>query len=143
MPSSSLSLRATGASVKAFLEAVENETRRKDGRTLLKMFKEVTGQHAKMWGPSIIGFGTYHYKYESGCEGTVCLMGFSPRKASLSLYLGPCFSPRSPLLSKLGKHKLGNGGCLYINKLADVDQAVLEKLIAKSVAEMRKRYDCD
>ena len=94
-----------------------------------------------MWGPTIIGFGKYHYKYESGREGDMCMAGFSPRKPSLVLYIGPALEDEK-LMSRLGKYKVGKG-CLYIKKLADVDRAVLKELVVKSVAEMRKRYECD
>jgi hypothetical protein len=92
-----------------------------------------------MWGPSIVGFGSYHYKYESGREGDMPLAGFSPRKAATVLYVTKEFSGSEALLSKLGKHTIG-GGCLYIKKLADVDQTVLETLVAKSAAARRARY---
>jgi Domain of unknown function (DU1801) len=94
-----------------------------------------------MWGPSIIGFGKYRYKYESGREGEICLTGFSPRKPSLVLYVGPGLEDKQ-LMSRLGKYKTGKS-CLYIKRLSDVDRDVLKKLLVKSVAEMRKRYDSD
>lgn len=120
--------RATGASVDEFLASVEHPVRRRDGQRLLELMTEITGQKPEMWGPTIVGFGRYHYKYESGREGDAAAVGFSPRKASLSLY-GLTYGPEAEeLLSRLGKHKTG-AGCLYINKLADVDEAVLAGLI--------------
>ena len=119
---------ATGASVEDFLTAVGHPVRRRDGLRLLALMGEVTGQPAEMWGPTIIGFGRYHYKYATGREGDAPAVGFSPRKASLSLY-GLSYGPDSAgLLAQLGKHKTG-AGCLYVNKLDDVDEAVLTELI--------------
>ena len=109
----------TGASVEDFIESVENKRRREDGFALLEIMKDVTGEEAEMWGPSIIGFGDYHYKYESGREGDFFLTGFSPRKQSLSLYIMAGFEEYDSLLGALGKHRKG-ASCLYINKLADV-----------------------
>lgn len=127
----------TGASVENFIESVENKRRREDGFALLDVMKEVTGEDPEMWGPSIIGFGDYHYKYESGREGDIFLAGFSPRKQSLSLYIMDGFKEYDSLLSSLGKHRKG-ASCLYINKLADVDMNILRKLIEKSVEQARK-----
>ena len=123
--------RKTGASVEEFLASVENKRRREDGFTLLEMMKEITGLEPEMWGPSIIGFGDYHYRYESGREGDIFLTGFSPRKQSLSLYVMDGFDGRDELLDKLGKHRK-SVSCLYINKLADVDLDVLRELVRKS-----------
>ena len=122
----------TGARVEDFINSVENKTRREDGFTLLAMMKEITGEDPEMWGPSIIGFGDYHYKYESGREGDFFLTGFSPRKSSLSLYVMAGFEEYDALLASLGKYRKG-AACLYINKLADVDMAVLRRLIQESV----------
>lgn len=129
----------TGASVEAFIDGVENEIRRRDARTLLALMKKITGEPPKMWGPSIIGFGKYHYKYESGREGDFLMTGFSPRKTATVVYVMGGVSETDEIYEKLGKHKLGKS-CLYINKLEDVDLGVLEKLIARSVAYMRKTY---
>lgn len=119
---------ATGASVEEFLAGVEHPVRREDGRRLLELMSGITGQPAQMWGPTIVGFGRYHYKYESGREGDAAAVGFSPRKAGLSLY-GLTYGPgAADLLGRLGKHRTG-AGCLYINKLEDVDQAVLAELV--------------
>ena len=127
----------TGASVDEFLAAVPNRRRREDGLVLRDMMKELTGLEPEMWGPSIVGFGEYHYRYESGREGDMPLVGFSPRGRSLSLYLVPGFQEYdSGLLSRLGKHRTGVS-CLYINKLDDVDRDALRELIAKSYQYMR------
>ena len=125
----------TGASVEEFMAAVENRRRREDGLALLEMMKDVTGLEPEMWGPSIIGFGSYHYRYDSGREGDMPLIGFSPRSRSLSLYIMSGFDEYEALLSKLGKHRKG-ASCLYINKLADVDTGVLRELVARSVEHM-------
>ena len=126
--------QATEASVEAFLATVEPEQRREDGRLVAAMMARITGEPATMWGPSIIGFGTHHYRYESGREGDICRIGFSPRKAQLVFYVGAGSGRLDPLLAKLGKHSTGKG-CLYIKRLADVDQAMLEALIAKAWAD--------
>ncbi len=118
----------TGASVEGFLESVQNARRREDGFAVLAMMREITGLEPEMWGPSIIGFGDYHYKYESGREGDFFLTGFSPRKQSLTLYIMDGLEGHGDLLGKLGKHRTG-AACLYINKLADVDVDVLRDLI--------------
>ena len=127
--------RPTEVSVAGFIEAVTDETKRKDAKALMKLLQKATGEKPKMWGPSIIGFGSYHYKYESGREGDMPLAGFSPRKAAIVLY-GLGASDSEALLAKLGKHTTG-GGCIYIRKLADVDPTVLEALVAKSVNSRR------
>ncbi|MFN8675449.1 MAG: DUF1801 domain-containing protein [Thermomicrobiales bacterium] len=116
--------------VGTFLDGVAHPVRRADGRTVREMMERVTGEPAVMWGPSIIGFGQYHYRYESGREGDMCRIGFSPRSANLALYVGG-FPEYDELLAKLGKHKRATA-CLYINKLADVDLAVLEEIIRRS-----------
>ncbi len=132
--------KVTDASVTAFIDAVDNETRRKDGFVLLDLFTKATGENAKMWGASIIGFGKYHYKSErSSQEGDWPLVGFSPRKQNLTLYvISPGFTDYSELLTKLGKHKK-SVGCVYINKLADVDMDVLEQLIKKSYIDSKEK----
>ena len=131
--------RPTTASVTAFIDAVENEARKRDAKTLLDMMKKITGEKPKMWGPSIIGFGKYHYKYDSGREGDMLNVGFSPRKANLALYVMGSIAEDDPLRDKLGKYKTGKS-CLYINKLEDVDLKVLERLVAKSYRTTRKKY---
>ena len=128
--------RATEASVDEFLNRVGNARRREDGWTLLRMYKAVTRKTPTMWGPSIVGFGTYRYRYASGREGEICMAGFSPRSGALVLYLMD-FAGRAALLKKLGKHKTGKG-CLYINGLEDVDTGVLRQLIAGSYAQARR-----
>lgn len=131
----------TKVSVKSFIAAVPNETRRKDAQALLKLFEKVTGWKPKMWGPTIVGFGSYKYTYESGHSGESCVCGFSPRKANLVIYSGPMpDKTRSALLTKLGKYKSSTGGCLYINKLADVDENVLADLLERGVANMKKTW---
>jgi len=132
--------RETAASVEEFLNGIENRTRREDGLAMLDLMREVTGEEARMWGGSIVGFGSYHYFYESGREGDAMLTGFSPRKQNLAIYVMPGFSAYDSLLDKLGKHKTGKS-CLYINKLADVDLKVLKTLVRRSVQVMRKKYD--
>jgi hypothetical protein len=120
--------QATGASVEEFLAAVEHPVRRRDGLRLRELMSVITRQEPQMWGPTIVGFGRYHYKYETGREGDSAAVGFSPRKASLSLY-GLTYGPEAEeLLPRLGKYRTG-AGCLYINKLDDVDEAVLAELI--------------
>ena len=126
----------TGASVDEFMAGVENKRRREDGLVLMEMMRDVTGLEPEMWGPSIIGFGSYHYRYESGREGDIPLIGFSPRKSSLSLYIMSGFDGQEDLLSKLGKHRTG-ASCLYINKLSDVDMGVLREMVSQSVESVR------
>lgn len=129
--------KQTSVSPIAFVNRVANEQQRKDSHELIAMMQEITGEPPKMWGPTIVGFGKYRYRYESGREGEICLAGFSPRKPKLVVYLGPSMSDEK-LMAKLGKHKRGKG-CLYINKLDDVDRKVLRKLVEKTVKEMRRR----
>lgn len=128
------------ASVTDFINAVPDEAKRQDSLELLKMFTSITGEQPKMWGSSIIGFGQYHYKSErSRQEGDWPLTGFSPRKQNLTLYVMPGFKDYQDLLKDLGKHKT-SVGCLYINKLADVDLKVLERLIKKSYLAMKDTH---
>lgn len=122
-----------------FLEAVENPKKREDAYKLLDIFTETSGYPAKMWGPSIIGFGKYHYKYKTGHEGDAPLVGFSPRKAKISLYFATGDTKREELLEKFGKHTTGKA-CVYINKVADIDVEVLKKLIVQSIDFLRKTY---
>ena len=131
--------RPTDASVESYFSTVEDEARRKDCVALARLMTKATKQQPKMWGTSIVGFGSYHYKYESGREGDSCLTGFSSRKGDISVYLVAGFPGQEELLSKLGKHKMGKG-CLYIRKLGDVDLKILEQLIVGSVAERKRRY---
>ena len=128
------------ASVSAFLAAIEDKQQRADARKLSAMMRAATGSRAKMWGASIVGFGSYHYVYASGREGDWPLVGYSPRKQNMSIYIMAGFSEYAALLAKLGKHKTGKS-CLYIKRLDDVDQAVLKTLIEKSVRHMQRKYE--
>ena len=131
--------KPTQVSVAAFIDALPDEGKRTDAKVLVKLMQKATGEKPKMWGPSIIGFGTYHYTYESGREGDAPLAGFSPRKPAFVLYNSTAFAGAEELLAKLGKHTMGKG-CLYIKKLADIDEEVLNELVVKSVAAVRQRY---
>lgn len=137
MAGTEIKTKATDASVEAFLASIENETRRSDGESLLEMFARATGEPPRMWGPAIIGFGDSIYRYPDGREMDWMTVAFSPRKQNLTLYV-ICESPKQPeLLGKLGKHKVSKA-CLYINKLADVDLKVLEKVIADAYRFTKK-----
>ncbi len=131
--------KPTTISVPAFLDACADEVRRADAKALAKLMQKVTGNKPSMWGPSIVGFGSHHYIYESGREGDMPIVGFSPRKAANVLYGTIGFAGADALLAKLGKYTTGKG-CLYIKKLADVDVKVLETLIKKAVAATRARH---
>ncbi len=133
---------ANNAEAAAFIASVEHDKRREDAETLLAFFNDVTGLKPVMWGSSIIGYGRYHYKYESGREGEYMLTGFSPRKQNMSLYIMPGyrFGDMQDKLTRLGKHKLGKS-CLYINKLEDVDMDVLKEIVLEGVAYMRDKYE--
>jgi hypothetical protein len=120
------------ASVTAFLDSVENQTRRQDSYVVMEIMRKITGLEPKMWGDAIIGFGSQHYQYTSGRQGDMPLVAFSPRKQSLTLYITMGFTEMDNLLARLGKHKTSKV-CLYINRLADVDQAVLEEIITLSL----------
>ena len=126
-------------SVETFIDSVEPEWKRDDAREILSLIGKITGEDPVMWGDSIVGFGNYHYKYESGREGDWFLAGFSPRKQSTTIYMMGGFDGQDEMLEKLGKHKK-SVGCLYIKKLADVDMSTLEKMIKKSVETLKKRY---
>ena len=132
-----LKTKKTAASVKDFLNRVPEERKRKDSFALLKLMQEITGAKPAMWGPSIVGFGSYHYKYASGREADWPLAGFSPRKQNLTLYIMAGFDGYGELLGKLGKHKTGKA-CLYLNKLEDVDLSTLKELVRRSVEHMRR-----
>jgi hypothetical protein len=135
-----LKTQKNSKSVKKFIESVEHEVRRQDSFTLLEIFKRITGLKATMWGTSIIGFGQYHYKSErSTQEGDWPMTGFSPRKSNMSVYLMTGVKQYPELLKKLGKHKHGNS-CLNINKLADIDLKILEKMITTDFKAMKKKY---
>ena len=130
----------TNESADDFVAAVNSDAKREDSQKLLALFRKVTGEEPKMWGTSIIGFGSYHYKSErSSQEGDWPLTGFSPRKQNLTIYIMPGFDAYKDLLSKLGKHKT-SVSCLYINKLADVDMAVLEKLVGQAYHDMKQQH---
>jgi len=131
--------KPTTVSVSAFLDACTDEARRADAKALARLMQKVTGYEPSMWGPSIVGFGTYHYIYESGREGDMLIVGFSPRKAANVLYGAIGFSGAEALLARLGKFTTGKG-CLYIKKLADVDVKVLETLLEKAVAATKERH---
>lgn len=129
----------TENSVVEFIESVESPKKREDAYKLLEIFTEATGFEAKMWGPSIIGFGSYHYRYDSGHEGDAPLVGFSPRKAKISLYFAPGITQRQALLKDFGKHTAGKG-CVYINKVADIDIPALQTLIQQSIQFLQNTY---
>src|ERR1019366_8795523 len=125
--------KPTKFSVAAFIDALTDPVRRSDAKALIKLMQNAAGEKPRMWGPSIIGFGSVHYKYESGREGDMPVIAFSPRKAASVLYGAIGFTGAEALLAQLGKHTTGKG-CLYIKKLSDVDQKVLETLVVKSLA---------
>jgi hypothetical protein len=131
--------RPTSMSVPAFLDGCPDEARRTDAKALANLMQRVTGNEPAMWGPSIVGFDNYHYTYESGREGDMAIVGFSPRKAANVLYGTLGFDGAEALLAKLGKHTTGKG-CLYMKRLADVDMKVLETLLERAVAATRARY---
>lgn len=139
MPASENKTRPTPVSVDAFIAAVADERQRGDAERICGMMTRLSGEPAAMWGPSIIGFGRYHYKYDSGREGDMCRIGFSPRKGQTVIYLIDGFAGQAGLLARLGKHKTGKS-CLYIKRLADVDEAVLEQLCASSLAHLAEKY---
>jgi len=132
--------KPTEGSVKAHLTAIASEEQRRDCLALAKFMTKITKAEPKMWGPSIIGFGSYHYRYDSGREGDSCLTGFAVRKNGISVYLVADSKDQEALLARLGKHKMGKA-CLYIRRLSEVDQSVLEQLVAASVVEIKRRYD--
>lgn len=138
--SSAIKTKVNNSSVEDFIHGIENATKRQDSFTLLKMYTRLTGEPAKMWGSSMIGFGLYHYKSErSRQEGDWPLAAFSPRKQSLTLYVMPGFGNLDDLLGKLGKHTTSKG-CLYINKLADVNTAVLEQIIERAYKDAKRQF---
>ena len=131
--------KPTEASAESHIAALANEEQRNDARTLVALMRRVTGQEPRMWGPSIVGFGSYHYKYASGHQGDSALAAFAARGRELVVYIMAGFEGRDELLARLGKHKTGKV-CVYIRRLADVDLQVLETLIAQSVADTKRRY---
>jgi hypothetical protein len=132
--------KATILSVGAFIDALTDPARRSDARELVELMQRVSGEKPRLWGPSIVGFGSYHYRYDSGREGDMPLISFSPRKAAMVLYSMLDHGEAKTLLAKLGRHATGKG-CLYIKKLAEVDRTVLETLIKNAVAHQRARTD--
>ena len=132
-----LKTKQTNASVEKFLNQIADDTRREDCFKVAKMMEEITGEKPKMWGPSIVGFGSYHYKYASGQEGDWPIAAFSPRKQDLTLYILPGFAESSELMQQLGKHRTGKS-CLYIKRLSDVHVPTLKKLIRDSVKRMKQ-----
>ena len=131
--------KPTDVSAESHIAAVANEEQRNDAKTLVALMRRVTRQQPRMWGPSIVGFGSYHYKYASGHEGDSALTGFAVRGNDLVVYIAPDFEGRDRLLAKLGKHKTGKV-CVYIRRLANVDLKVLETLVARSIADTKHRY---
>lgn len=131
--------KATEVSVDAFIDSVADANLRTDAEKIRAMMEQLSGQPATMWGSSIIGFGSYHYKYDSGREGDMCRIGFSPRKGQTVLYLIDGFEGQSDLMARLGKHKTGKS-CLYIKRLSDIDEAVLEELCVRSLQYMAEQY---
>ena len=134
-----LKTKENNESVKDFVNSIEDETKRKDSFEIIEIMKKESKEEAKMWGTSIIGFGSYHYKYASGHEGDMCIVGFSPRKQNISLYLCGALEQQKGLLEKLGKHKTGKS-CLYIKKLSDIDSEILRKIIKESIVAMENRF---
>ena len=134
-----LKTRETGASVDAFLDRVSNDKRRRDALVVKDMMARVTGCAPKMWGSSLVGFGSYRYKYASGRENKFFITGFSPRKQALTIYIMPGFGQYEALMARLGKYKTGKS-CLYVNNLEDVDLPTLEQLIRLSVQFMLEKY---
>ena len=134
---SDLKTKPTDQNVEEYLNKVENPTKREDSFKILELMKEISKEEPVMWGDSIIGFGNYHYKYESGREGDWFVAGFAPRKQNLTVYIMSGFDKYNELLGKLGKHKLGKS-CLYINKLKDVDTSILREIVKQSIESVRK-----
>ncbi len=134
-----LKTKQTEASVEKYLDTIEDPRRRADCEAISALMKRATRCEPRMWGPSIVGFGSYHYRYETGHEGDACLAGFSFRKPEIVVYIAEDFESREELLQQLGKHRTGKV-CLYIKRLSDIDVGVLEKLVKASLAEMRRRY---
>jgi Domain of unknown function (DU1801) len=139
MAKSELKTKPTEVSVEVYIDAVADEKQRADAKKIVELMQRLTGHAPRMWGPSIIGFGTYHYKYDSGREGDMCRIGFSPRKGQTVLYITDGYDKYAPLMAKLGKHKTGRS-CLYVKRLSDIDEAVLEQLCVESLAYMAQQY---
>lgn len=139
MAKAELKTKPTQEVVETFLKKIPDEGKKADCFSMMKMMEQITKEKAKMWGPGIVGFGNYHYKYESGREGDFFITGFSPRAQNLTLYIMAGFAKYDELMQKLGKYKTGKS-CLYIKKLEDVDQKILKSLIAESVKYMKQKY---
>lgn len=130
----------TGASVADFLNAIPDDARRADCRAIAELMGQATGAEAEMWGANIVGFGRYHYRYASGREGDWFLVGFSPRKQNLTIYLSSGFERFGALLERLGKHATSTGACIYVKRLSDLDLPVLRELVERSVAHVRSEH---
>lgn len=137
-----LKTQPTEASVREFLDSIDDEQKAADSRSLVEIMQRATGDPPKMWGSAMVGFGEYHYRYESGREGDWFLAGFSPRKRELSLYIMDGFERHQELMSRLGKHRTGKS-CLYVKRLSDLNLDVLEQLVSESVTNMRRRHRSD
>ncbi len=133
--------QATKLDVQAFIRDIEPQQKRVDSEQLLQIFSDITNKKPVMWGTSIVGFGQYHYQYESGREGDAAITGFSPRKQNIAIYIMQGFKQYTELLAQLGKHKTGKS-CLYLNKLADIDVNILKKIISLSFEQMLITYEC-
>ena len=131
--------KPTGVDVGAFLDSVPDPKRRGDAKEVAALMERLSGEAPYMWGPTIVGFGSYHYRYESGREGEMCRIGFSPRGRELVLYVSGDYSRHQALMDRLGRHRTGKS-CLYIKSLEDVDRGVLEQLIADGLAHMQEKY---
>ncbi len=136
-----LKTKVNNTNVLSFIGSLGNETRKADSLTMLSIMRKITGKKPKMWGTNMIGFGEYHYKYESGHEGDWFVTGFSPRKQNLVIYIMPGFSGYTKLMNDLGKHKTGKS-CLYINNIVNIKIKVLEKIIKQSIKDMQSMYAC-
>jgi hypothetical protein len=132
---------ATAASVDTFINAIEDPHKRQDSQDMIALMRQVTGHEPRMWGSSLVGFGSYHYRYASGREGEFFLTGFAPRKSALTIYVMPGFDRYEKFMKNLGPHKTGKS-CLYVKSLDAIDRDVLEEIISDSVAHMREKYAC-
>lgn len=142
MAKAQLKTTQTAADVGEFLEKIDDVARRADCKTLVKLMSKVSGRPAMMWGASIVGFGKYHYRYKSGREGEFFLIGFSPRKTALTIYIMPGYQDFDEQLTRLGPHKIGKS-CLYIKRLSDVDESTLQEMLVEGVRQMREMYDTE
>ncbi|NKB37311.1 MAG: DUF1801 domain-containing protein [Gammaproteobacteria bacterium] len=138
---SELKTKKNKASVREFIDSIEDSEKKKDCKQLATMMRKLSGKRAAMWGDSIVGFGEYHYKYKSGREGDWPVTGFSPRKQNISIYIMPGFSKYKKQLAKLGKHK-HSVSCLYIKRLSDIDVEALKEIVADSIERMTRMYEC-